>query len=258
MEIRRAKLLSALHHLRLATVSALNKMTGIRTQTISAWLKELEAEGWIHSLGYANTDPATGLAGQWWHPSRKNVKGVVWKDAFQANVKVLTEGQAEKTRTIQFGKSFIKRHELEASVIIATASQCMRECKLPGKLESETYLRQVRKWCGNPRNAEQHAATYLVSVPDARISAGAWSLSIECESTVKGVESYRRYVEHAEPGADVLWIVRHDRAADHLLALLDYAGNGAAKGHTVAVQDLAYEAIKACITAASAERSALS
>ena len=258
MDTQLRELLAILHHARCATIKGLSIATGIRTATISARLKQLNDDGWVTCLGYAQVDPASGLAGSWWIPTRKRTAGIVWKSTVQAVVRVLDEEQAGKTRAIEFADHrWLARHQIEVSIAMCEIWRMMRE-GLQCRMESETYLRQVRKWLGNPKTPEQHASTHLVSVPDIRLYGDGWSLNIEIESSLKGRQTYERYANLAEENVYVLWVVRTKGAGQRLRALLNSVGMGRTSGNMICVCDLLKQSIQACITRASDTRPVLS
>lgn len=241
-------LLYCLHFLRCGTVSLLNLATGIRTQTISQWLRRLETEGFLKPLGYAEIDPNSGLGGRWWIPSRKDPSAFFCGDPLRANVRVLNGNDAANRRCIRFGQNtWFRSHELEAALAIARVMFHLRKMKLPGKTESETYLRTVRKWNGAPRTPAQHAHCHIISVPDVRVAGKDWAVNIEIESTIKSAKEYARYVENAEEGAIVLWLIQSKSAFERLASALSKAGDGRTKGRVFATWDKLEDALELSI-----------
>ena len=227
-------LLWILHFMRCGTVCLLSQASGIRTQSVSRWLRRWEKAGMVKMLGYSAIDPLSGLSGQWWIPTRKDPKALFNDQSLRAIVRPLSSNDANRTRCVRVGtNTWLRRHEMEASCAIARIAACLRTRNFPGKTESETYLRTVRKWNGCPRNAEEHANCHLITVPDIRIAGKAWAVNVEVESVIKSSKEYSSYVEKAEEGVYVIWIVRDRASAERLSAALRLAGRGRTRGHVL-------------------------
>jgi len=221
-----------LHFMRCGTVLMLSNASGLRTQTISSWLKKLETEGFVRKLGWAQTDPSSGLAGTWWIPSRKAPPDCVNRTPLQAIVRTLSDSDARQTRCVKFETNVsLRTHEMEVAHALARLMKHHRNKNLPGEFESETYLRTVRLWTGAPRSPAQYAKCHIVSVPDVRVADNSWTVNVEVESSIKSTKEYRRYVELAEEGVVVLWVVQDSTAGKRLTSALEQAGWGKVRGH---------------------------
>lgn len=204
------KVLFLLQHLHCGTVSILSAATGIRTSSISRSLRELEKDGWVHCLGYAQADPREQLHGQWWIPSRKDtIKYGLWEYDLKSNVRPLTDQEAQKGRCIRFTKNrWLHRHWMKCAIFMARAAACMRKHNLPGVIFSENCLRHVYGWTGKPtlQNPEK-VRPVLTSVPDFKIMVGSFALHVEVELSIKTKLEYQQIFDHRERDVYTLYVV---------------------------------------------------
>lgn len=118
---------------------------------------------------------------------------------------------------------------MEVALATARTHEILNKHDLSGVCESESYLRQIRKWSGNPSSLKKRMTCNIVSVPDVRIVDAAYSINIEVESTIKSFAAYQRYLDICEEDVIVFWIIKDRSALNRLIEILEKTGHGRAK-----------------------------